>query len=700
MKKKPENREKSVTFSIVIVNYNVREFLDQALKSVVSALQGQSYEIWVVDNASSDGSVDFVQTQFPQVHLLANRVNVGFARANNQALAQCRGRYICLLNPDTIVEEKTFTVLQSFLERHPQAGAVGCKVLNPDGSLQLACRRSFPTPWVAFSKIIGLAALFPKSRIFGRYNLTYLDPEQTAEVEAISGSFMLIRKEVLDQVGLLDETFFMYGEDLDYCYRIRAKGWKIYYVPETRIIHFKGESSKKSPFEQRSLFYQAMRLFVRKHLHKSQALLPMWLLLIAIRLRALLSFINAVVSAMAYPVIDFSLLTMSLSLAVYWRYAPRFPWQEFLIVHAVYSVIWLTVLSRHGLYRRNPFNFFRAGSAVMLGWMVNSALTFFFKDIGFSRLVVIYAGLLNLLVIPGWRLTFKVVAHVNYHYLHGHWGGRYLLPQTLLVLDSDASRELLTRLRQRLEKICALSGIVMVNDHAAPPEIKGLPVLGNIDQIEELIRQKKIQQVIFATEQVANFKILSIISGRHERPVVFKWIPRAMDVIIGKSSVEYVDELALLEIDDRLHEPANRRWKRALDIAVSALLLFLFAPLFLWRRVSKKHAWQDEFYIGVNGRPFRIRRSAAIKEYSLSIMVWPIFKGDMSLVGSHLTPLQNSDRRSPLIKPGWTGLEQLQAGEALDNGERERLQLYYMKNYSVLLDVEIIFQTLIKKIKR
>lgn len=147
-------------------------------------------------------------------------------------------------------------VLIDFLNRHPQAGMVGCKILNPDGSLQLACRRSYPTPWIAFTKIVGLARLFPKSPLFGRYNLTFLDPDKVEQVEAISGSFMVTRKDVILKVGGLDQDFFMYGEDLDWCYRIRKSGYQIYYVPDTQIIHFKGESSKKSPFQQRRLFYR------------------------------------------------------------------------------------------------------------------------------------------------------------------------------------------------------------------------------------------------------------------------------------------------------------------------------------------------------------------------------------------------------------------------------------------------------------
>ena len=254
--------------SIVIVSYNVREFLEQALHSLQQSLQHITHEIIVVDNASSDGTVPMLKRRFEDVSLIENSENVGFARANNQALALAVGDYVCLINPDTIVQENTFSILLDFFQNYPDTGMVGCKVLNADGSLQLACRRSYPTPWVAFTKIVGLAALFPKSRLFGRYNLTFLDPEKVTEVEAISGSFMLVKKTVIENVGGLDQDFFMYGEDLDWCYRIKKAGYKIYYVPHTQIIHFKGESSKKSPFQQRRLFYEAMRLFVQKHFKK------------------------------------------------------------------------------------------------------------------------------------------------------------------------------------------------------------------------------------------------------------------------------------------------------------------------------------------------------------------------------------------------------------------------------------------------
>ncbi len=229
--------------SIVIVNYNVKAFLQQALESILKATKSIETEIFVVDNHSVDGSIEMLHSQFPQIQLISNQKNLGFAKANNQAIKQAKGEYVWLLNPDTLVQEDTPQKLIEVMEADKAIGLLGCKILNDDGSLQLACRRSFPTPWVAFTKLTGLANIFPKSKWFGRYNLTHLDPDEAYEVEAISGSCMFIRREALDDVGTLDETYFMYGEDLDWCFRFGQAGWKVYYTPVTSIIPYKGDSS-------------------------------------------------------------------------------------------------------------------------------------------------------------------------------------------------------------------------------------------------------------------------------------------------------------------------------------------------------------------------------------------------------------------------------------------------------------------------
>lgn len=263
---------KVVDFSVIIVSYNVSALLDQAIEAVKRAVQGLSVEIWVVDNASPDDSVAMVQERHPDVHLVANADNPGFGRANNQAMKQAKGMYFLILNPDTILQEDFLIVMKRFMETHPDCGAVGSMILDPDGRFSPTCRRAFPRPSVALWRIAGLSRLFPQSRIFGQYNLTYLPEDQITEVDALSGSCMVVRKSAVlgnesghHAAGLFDPSFFMYGEDLDWCYRIQQAGWKIFYTPETRVLHYKGESTDKNDLRYVRLFYGAMAVFMEKH---------------------------------------------------------------------------------------------------------------------------------------------------------------------------------------------------------------------------------------------------------------------------------------------------------------------------------------------------------------------------------------------------------------------------------------------------
>ncbi|CUS98935.1 Glycosyltransferase, GT2 family [Candidatus Kryptonium thompsonii] len=333
-----------VDLSIIIVNYNVKDFLENALRSIEKAIEGISAEVFVVDNASEDGSVEMVKQKFPWVKVIANKQNLGFAKANNQALKIAKGKYILLINPDTIVQEDTFKVLISFFESHPECGMAGCKILNPDGTLQLACRRSFPTPWVAFTKMVGLSTLFPKSKIFAKYNLTYLDPDVITEVDAVSGSFMMIRREVYEQVGGLDDDFFMYGEDIDWCYRIKKAGWKIYYVPLTQIIHFKGESTRRSNIDEIRVFYDAMRIFVRKH-YREFALLGL-ILKVGIVVRGLIAMIGKFIKSYWDMVVDVFVVLISFMVGEFIRFnaifaLPKYAYPEVLIIPPL--VVWFSL---------------------------------------------------------------------------------------------------------------------------------------------------------------------------------------------------------------------------------------------------------------------------------------------------------------------------------------------------------------------
>jgi len=253
--------------SVVIVSYNVRHFLVQCLDSVSRATAGMEAEVWVVDNASTDGSVAYARSFFPDVYYIENKENLGFARANNQAISCSTGEYVLLLNPDTFVGESTLRTCVEFLDEHPKAGATGARMLNRDGSFARESRRGLPTPATAFYKMSGLCRLFPKNHHFGKYYMAYLDPEKANPIEVISGAFMMVRRTALDGVGLLDEDYFMYGEDIDLSYRILQGGWENWYVPAT-LLHYKGESTQKTSYRYVHNFYHAMLIFFDKHLRQ------------------------------------------------------------------------------------------------------------------------------------------------------------------------------------------------------------------------------------------------------------------------------------------------------------------------------------------------------------------------------------------------------------------------------------------------
>lgn len=275
--------------AIVIVNYKTRDLLRECLRSIDASEGDFTFRVCVVDNASGDGSAAMVRAEFPHVTVIEQVRNEGYAAANNRGLrhfgfsdhgrvAPEAPRFVLLLNPDTLLPPDALTRMLAFMEAHPQAGAAGCKLVREDGSLDRACRRSFPSPEVSFYRLTGLSFLFPKSPRFGRYNLSYLDEDTTAEVDAVVGAFMLVRREAVAAAGLLDEAFFMYGEDLDWAFRIKQAGWQIWYYPEVVVLHYKGRSSRQRSTASILAFYDAMHRFHSKH-YKQQTPPPVnWLI--------------------------------------------------------------------------------------------------------------------------------------------------------------------------------------------------------------------------------------------------------------------------------------------------------------------------------------------------------------------------------------------------------------------------------------
>lgn len=394
-----------MTLSIVLVSFNVRPWLINCLQSVKQAISKVEAEIIVIDNASLDGTVAAVRQQFPDVKLIENRVNWGFGKACNQGARIASGKYVVFLNPDTIVEPNVFSVLINRMGMNPDIGLIGCRILNEDGTLQLACRRSFPTPWVAFTRLIGLSKLFPKSKLFSQYNLTYLDEMSATDVDAISGSFMLIEKKIFDTIGGFDEQFFMYGEDLDICYRVKKAGFRVYYEPTISIVHFKGKSFAPD-VDTRFHFYQSMKIFIRKHQMGHAISQSVYSFLISFRY--ILSAFRSVKNQFGWMAFDAVILLLLLEIVSWWRYDFRwFPYPE-----TVYPFLYVTVIGIQWLlyrfadvYTVEKYSMQKQMMAGIFTWTLIALIEFFTKEFAYSRLIPVVLAVL----VPLTQMSFRSI---------------------------------------------------------------------------------------------------------------------------------------------------------------------------------------------------------------------------------------------------------------------------------------------------
>ncbi|MBI4547946.1 MAG: glycosyltransferase [Ignavibacteriae bacterium] len=665
--------------SVIIVNYNVRVFLESALISVQKAMRGISGEIIVVDNASDDGSVEMMRSKFPDVKLIANERNIGFAAANNVGIKKSRGEYLLCINPDTLVQEDTLRVMIGFMDQHLEVGLAGCKILNPDGTLQLACRRSFPTPWVAFTKIVGLSTLFPHSKIFGRYNLSYLNADTTYEVDAVSGSFMFVRRTVIDQVGVLDDQFFMYGEDLDWCYRIKKAGWKIYYVHSTQIIHYKGQSVRRSDVDDVKLFYHAMKLFVRKHF--SSGVVSEVALRTGIAFRGWIAFIGKVSKSLRAATLDFIIVNIALLLSEFIWFGEffHFPTYAYPVTTTIPGLTIVLTMYALGVYTKRKYSISRTVSSVAIGYMIISALTFFFKQYGFSRMVVIISGVINLVLLPGWRVLSRIILRSPEHRRRSLFGRR-----TLIVGTENSGQELLRKLRVRIDDGYDVMGFIDINRKRIGEKVAGVEILGSIDNIGKVIQEHKASEVIFSTDSLSYMDILSVIGRSRTRAVNFRLVPTSLEVIIGKTHIDELDDIPLVDIDYNIDRPMNRLSKRLFDLVGSAALFVSVYPfVFLKHRFGK-----------------------SLHEFGRELLLLPkVFRGEMSLVGPPESSQEVSRNGSVvshayLGKVGLTGLVQINYRDDLRPEEVEKYNVYYAKNQSLMLDLEIVVKSFLLFMKR
>jgi GT2 family glycosyltransferase len=526
---------------------------------VQKAIAGTAAEIIVVDNNSTDNSIEYLVPKFPGVQFIINKENTGFAKGCNQGLEKANGSYILFLNPDTIVPEDCFRQCISFFEAHPDAGALGIKMLDGSGKFLKESKRAFPSPRTSLYKLFGLAKLFPHSKLFSRYHLGHLDENQNNEVDVLAGAFMMIRKEVLDKIGGFDETFFMYGEDVDLSYRIQKAGFKNYYFADSSIIHFKGESTRKGSMNYVRMFYNAMSIFVRKHYGGSRAGIFNFLIHVAIWFRAGLSALSGFIRKIGLPLIDAGLILVSFWLiktvwATYVRTETQYENILLWVAFPAFTVFYLVAAYYAGLYDRWYRWSELIRSTLIASIVLLAGYALLPEQYRFSRGILLFGVLLAFVLISIFRLLLissgvlnsskEKIAHTN-----------------TLIAGSEQEYEQVLQLLKEAGQHDRVLGRVSVaeNDTTALSNWKDLPKLSSTIPFREII----------LCEGTLSFA--DIIAALQKMPhgLIAKIHATGSSSIVGSDSKDTSGEAVSKENGYKLAEPYNRRLKRLIDVSVS-----------------------------------------------------------------------------------------------------------------------------------
>lgn len=647
--------------SIVIVNYNVEHFLEQCLHSVYTALEGIDGEVWVVDNNSVDGSLAMLERKFPQVKVIANKENVGFARANNQAIRLSQAEYVLLLNPDTIVEPDTFSKCLNFMDNTPDAGGLGVKMLNGNGEFLPESKRGLPVPSVAFYKIFGLSKLFPKSKKFGAYHLTYLSPDEIHSVDVLAGAFMLMRKSVLDQVGLLDEDYFMYGEDIDLSYRITQGGYKNYYFPETRIIHYKGESTKKSSVNYVYVFYNAMRIFANKHFSQKNAKLFNWLITIAIWFRAGLALLSRFFKAILLPLIDFAAIYGGMyALSVYWDINilsarnSSFPPIYRKVFIPLYILIWIISMACCGGYKK-PITAAKSNKGILIGTVIILLIYALLPETyRFSRAVTILGTMWTILIVNLIRYIMR-----RFNIGSTMFGGKDKRRIAVIGQGEEAAR--VAALVRIVNRKCDFIGIVRSDDSQEEMQAENnFQQLGQISQLQDIISIYHINEVVFCSKNISADNIISLMTQLQECQVEYKIAPEESDSIIGSNNINTYDEIYGVQVNS-ISKAGNRRKKRAFDL-ITSIFLLLFLCIDIWFVRNKVQFIRN---------------------------IFAVMAGKKSWVGCQ--PLEGEEPLSEL-RPGVLYPSDAFTFSQADPNIIHKVNVMYMQDYSLLTDINIMYR--------
>lgn len=655
--------------SVIVVNYNVKFFLEQCLLSIEKSIHQMraGFPLWeaeiiVVDNASVDGSGYMIREKFPNINYIENIQNNGFAAANNQALRIARGEYVLIINPDTVIEEYTLQKTIDFMDKNPGAGALGVKMIDGKGNFLPESKRSLPTPAIAFFKIFGFSRIFPRSKIFGKYHLGYLDPEHIHEVEVLAGAFMLVRKAVLEKTGFFDETFFMYGEDIDLSYRILQVGYKNYYFPETQIIHYKGESTKKSSVNYVFVFYKAMIIFAKKHFSRKNASLFSLFINLAIYIRAFGAIIYRFFSMTMLIWFDIILLFSGLYLVkIFWEnfsYGSSYNYPEELTryIFPVYIFLWMIGLLLVRGYKI-PYKISKILKGVIFGTILISILYAFLEEgFRFSRAIIILGSVMAFAAFLLSRLLVHFIREGDFKMYRS-------VNNNIAIIGKGEEAERVLKLLQDSNFQYTFKGFIYPDEKITGESGN---FIGDLSKIEELINVNRINEIIFCGKDIPSYAVIKLMTKLQNKDVVFKIAPKESLFIIGSNNKNSRGDLYTIDIQLAIVKPSNKVYKRLIDLSF-AFLCLLFSPVLLLFQKNNQGYYRNIISVLAGKCTF------------VSYMGDP---------GFHLLP----EIRYGILRPA----EQFNHNYHPDETEIAELDMIYSKNYSPVTDLLIIFKNINK----
>jgi GT2 family glycosyltransferase len=641
--------------SVIIVNYNVKYFLEVCLHSVTRALNGFESQIFVVDNHSEDGSCAMVRQKFPSVTLIENTKNVGFGKANNQAVALAKGEYLLFLNPDTVLPEDFFTKTIAYMDAHPDAGGIGPRLIDGKGQFAPDAKKSFPSLSVALFKATGINKLFPRSPYFNKYYAVHIGETETAEVEALSGCCMVMRRTVVEKAGgAFDEDYFMYFEDGDLCYRIRKAGYTNIYYPETTVIHYKGESTKKTTLSYVKVFNEAFAIFARKHYSRRYAKAFIFFINIGVVLRAVLSLFKTILKVFRMPLFDAIILLLTLWITKeFWtehvkNIAP-IPLHSIYLTFPAYLLIWILSMFLNGAYDQ-PYR----GLRVVRGMLVGTILCLAYfglisSELRYSRAIIILTGIIgSILLLALHELLYRVgiLKQVRYDEL----------PKKAVIVSAPEAFNATTETMKKVHYAPEIYGRIGTR----ADDSTGLSALENM---KPLLYTAGINEVIFCVNGLTYKNIvqqMQLCGPAYD----YKIHLPGSDSFVGSNSSHTSGDLYTADMRFNLSAYAQQRNKRVVDI-IAAISFLVLSPVLA----------------------FIVQSPSGFVANCLSVLTgqktWVGYAGTLSKQ-SYLPALK------PSVLPPYNILKSFTPSEEV----RAKMNRVYAASYNPMMDIQLLLKNL------